>query len=298
MLDRFALKSVLEKITTGDREALGILYRDRADQLYALTTRMLGQSELAAEAMENTFVEIWRRAKAGQAAWEMPDLEMISIARAKAGDLAGRSPEKLGADAIVEMTDPVNDGVASFELLVLLQSFAQLSTTSRNLLTYAFYERPIRDRLQSYLGLSQQELTPVIRRCYAEFLASSAPDSIAEDREADLIAMQAFLGMNDGMKNLRHDALRHAWELRLAPLAELLKPLNAPQSSLDRIQGRVNADASTSSAQSNTRTSETWRAMLYVAIAAISAGLVYLGLIAISDDAAARHLSTLEENLR
>lgn len=298
MLDRFALQSVLSTLSGGDHSAFRDLYEDRADQLYALTLRMLRNEELAAEALQNTFVEIWRQAQAGQATWEMPDLEMICIARAKAGALARRSPDRIGTGRAIDMADPVNQGTASFELLELLQTLGQISAESRDAVTFSFYELPTREKLCAHLGVSQEDLTTSLRRCYAEFVKASNAKTTAIDRETDLVAMNQSFGLTSVLGNAPNDPLRHAWELRLAPLAELLQPVTVPPLCFDAVRQRINADVSTTSGHANVRSTETWRAMLYVAVAVVTAVLVYFGLIAISEDAAAAIVPIFEENLR
>lgn len=297
MLDRFALKSVLSTVASGDRNAFTTLYQDRADHLYALTLRMLHDEDLAAEALQNTFVEIWRRAQARDIDWDMPDLEMICIARARAGDLARRSPDRILTQLKTDMADAVNDGTASFELLELLHILGKMSDQCRVAISYAFYELPTRAQMKAHLSLSDEDLTACLRRCYAEYVAGSPEMPPALDRDADLSALQQAFGLNSVPREGSQESLYHAWELRIAPFAELLKPISAPATCFEAISERINADQSTASGRANTRTSEIWRAFLYVIVAFVAAILVYFGLVAISDEATAEITMRLEETL-
>lgn len=295
MLDRFALKSVLSKVADGDRGAFATLYQDRSDHLYALTLRMLGDENRASEALQNTFVEIWREAQVGQADWAMPDLEMIRIARTMAGELARRTPDRPSAQQSTEMANAVNEGIASFELLELLQILGQISAIGRETITLGFYEWPTRAELGAHLGISDDDLTGSLRRCYAEYKAASTEKTVAVDRDADVTALLQALGVAPVSGGASQPALRCAWEIRLAPLAELLKPVAAPENCFDGVMQRVIADVSTTSGHANARTAEIWRAFLYVGIAIVAAVLIYLGLVAFSDDAAALDMLTSQE---
>ena len=53
---------LLGRIADGDQSALGELYRRRGGVIYSLLSRMLGEGMETEEAMQDTFVLIWRRA--------------------------------------------------------------------------------------------------------------------------------------------------------------------------------------------------------------------------------------------
>ncbi len=53
---------LLSSIAEGDEASLAVLYRRRGSLLYSLLVRMLGSDMEAQEVMQDTFVQIWRRA--------------------------------------------------------------------------------------------------------------------------------------------------------------------------------------------------------------------------------------------
>jgi RNA polymerase sigma-70 factor (ECF subfamily) len=66
--------------------ALAELYRRRGGPLLALLARMLGDAQEAEEALQDTFVQLWRRARNYDAAKSGPFAWMVMIARGLALD--------------------------------------------------------------------------------------------------------------------------------------------------------------------------------------------------------------------
>lgn len=294
MLDRDALKAILSAVARGDGAAFRNLYLDRAGHLYALALRSLNEVEDAQEALQQTFVEIWRLANSEQADWVSPDLEMIRLCRNYSKEVALRSGRARIESRQFEMSNPVQEGTASFELLELLNTLGRMSEACRNVLTIAFFEFPTRETLSQRLSLTSEELTASLRRCYAEYLTISNVKPTAIDRETDLIAMNQALGVSPLPGNAGHDPLMRAWELRLAPLAELLVPVPPPNETFDAIMLRINADENMAGAKRKDRRSQVMRAVLFMMVAALASAVVYFGLVAISQDAAASTTTILE----
>ena len=60
-------REVLAKVARGDQAALGLLYDRLSGPLYSLAVRMLGDRSEAQDAVQEVFLQIWRRASAYKA---------------------------------------------------------------------------------------------------------------------------------------------------------------------------------------------------------------------------------------
>ncbi len=90
---------LLALIARGNQHALAALYQHRGGLLYSLLVRMLGSEVEAQEVMQDTFIQIWRRAETFDASRSAPMAWMIMIARGLAVDrLRSRSRRKATRD--------------------------------------------------------------------------------------------------------------------------------------------------------------------------------------------------------
>ncbi len=88
---------LLSGIAEGDQHALAALYRRHGRLLYSLLVRMLVNEMEAQEVMQDTFVQIWRRAHKYDVGRSSPMAWMIMIARGLAFDhLRARSRRSAG----------------------------------------------------------------------------------------------------------------------------------------------------------------------------------------------------------
>ena len=287
MLDRHALKALMQAIGRGERTAFEQFYRDRAGPVYALTLRILGDPDLATEALQQTFVDIWRSATTGQSNWDMPDIECFRIARRHAIELSMRSVTPPMDVTTMEMRNPVADGTASFELLHVMQCIGKMSDECRNLFVQGFFDAPVRNGYADKVALDTGDFQALLRRCYAEYVSVSEVDNEVPDRNQDLLAMSQALGIARIPGEPVQAGFCQTWERRLAPLAELLEPVAPPEGAFEAISMRLNIEANTERVAESGRNAETWRAVLFVLIASVAAVLIYFGLLAISDDASA-----------
>jgi len=88
---------LLGAMAEGDQHALATLYRHRGALIYSLLVRILGNEMEAQEVMQDTFLQIWRRAKRYDPARSSAIAWMIMIARGLAMDrLRARSRRSMG----------------------------------------------------------------------------------------------------------------------------------------------------------------------------------------------------------
>ncbi len=284
MLDRHALTALTDAIARSDGAAFQNFYKDRAAAVYGLALRTTGDPIRAKEVLQHTFVEIWRDLNSGIAPDEAPDLRLSRVCRRHAAEIVARHGPAEPTGLQHSMTDPVNAGTASFELLALLQVLGRMSPECREALTSIYFDCLTADRFAETFSLAAEEAQACIRRCFAEYRDAAPASGAIPDRETDLLALRQALGL--AARNDDTQGTIKEWETELAPFAELVEPVAPPENGFPAIMDRVNASASIEKVAENGRKAEIWRATMYVGIALIAALLIYFGLVAIGDDGA------------
>ena len=105
-------RELLERIAAGDIDALRVLYDEHAPRALAIANRILRDTTEAEDIVQETFLELWRRAsqfdaaRGGAVAWIVTITRSRAIDRLRTAGTAGRtlegvatSPELLGAAA-------------------------------------------------------------------------------------------------------------------------------------------------------------------------------------------------------
>lgn len=169
---------LLARVAAGDREALAELYARHRRPVYHYLLRLTGDSALAEDLLQETFVAAWRGAASfeGRAA---PRTWLLGIARRQAHNVLRRK----GADPLDTPAahalrapdgDPENAALAAAERDSLLAAIARLSPIHREAIALAFAE-----------GLSTHEIAQVV----------GAPVNTVKSRLRDAKrALRAMLG--------------------------------------------------------------------------------------------------------
>jgi RNA polymerase sigma-70 factor (ECF subfamily) len=110
------LRQLLAQVAEADRAAFAQLYDRVSGRLFGIIGRVLPRAELAEDALQETFVRIWQRAKSYDEAIASPMAWMATIARNQAIDLRRRSAEKLSA-ASAELDETLADASPDPEAL-------------------------------------------------------------------------------------------------------------------------------------------------------------------------------------
>jgi RNA polymerase sigma-70 factor, ECF subfamily len=119
------LVTLLEAIAAGDRTALSALYGRTSAKLYGICLRLLGSEPEAEDALQETYVTVWRNAarfdpdKAGAITW------LAVVARNKAIDRLRR--RTLPSEAIDAAADIADDRPTAFDLVQQSQDSARLA---------------------------------------------------------------------------------------------------------------------------------------------------------------------------
>lgn len=149
------LEDTLIAVSRGDRAAFRALYDAMAPKLLGIALRICHDRAVAEDAVQEAFIEIWRKApgfdpeRGGAAGW------MTVIARNRAIDLVrrrGRSPGWGGGgegdDPLAALVDPSARTDGGAEALALAECLGRLEPHPRELVVLAYVE-----------GLSREELS-------------------------------------------------------------------------------------------------------------------------------------------
>ncbi len=81
------LAALIRRAAQGDRAAFRRIYETRANRLYAVALRITRQSALAADAMQEAFLQLWQNAGQFDAARGHAEAWLLSLVRYRALDL-------------------------------------------------------------------------------------------------------------------------------------------------------------------------------------------------------------------
>jgi len=107
-------RELLGRIAEGDVAALRLLYDEQAPRALAIARRILRSVEEAEDVVQETFLELWRRApqfdgrKGGAVAWVITIARSRAIDRLRAAGTAGRAIEGAGTSPDALPTIPLS----------------------------------------------------------------------------------------------------------------------------------------------------------------------------------------------
>lgn len=144
------LKTWLAAVARRDGAAFRLLYEATSAKLFGFALRILIKRELAEEALQESFVNIWNNAAGYQASLAAPMAWMTAIVRNKALDILRRQDDTVEIDSdtfdkdvmvALESTGPtpIEALQLSGEAKALARCFAQLEGLHRQAIALAFY---------------------------------------------------------------------------------------------------------------------------------------------------------------
>jgi RNA polymerase sigma-70 factor, ECF subfamily len=107
-------RELLGRVAQGDVAALRVLYNEQAPRALAVARRILRNAEEAEDIVQETFLELWRRApqfdgrKGGAVAWVITIARSRAIDRLRASGTAGRAIEGAGTAVDTHPTVPLS----------------------------------------------------------------------------------------------------------------------------------------------------------------------------------------------
>jgi RNA polymerase sigma-70 factor (ECF subfamily) len=157
----------------GDAVAFERLYGATCANLYGVVLRILRRHDLATEALEEAYLQIWRSAGTFDPAAAAPLAWMVAIARHLAIDMA-RRPAPPAPDGEPEAVDE-NDGPGAVprhqltdELKRLLTCIGRLDPARQRMLLLAYYGAFSRGELAAKLDMPIDAVSASLRRSLAE----------------------------------------------------------------------------------------------------------------------------------
>jgi RNA polymerase sigma-70 factor (ECF subfamily) len=164
---------LLAAVAKGDAAAFERLYGATCAKLYGVVLRILRRHDLAADVVEQAYLQIWRTAGEFKPEQATPLAWMVAIARRLAIDLA-RQPRPATGDGEPEVVDE-NDGPGTVprhqltdDLKRLLTCIGRLEPDRQRMLLLAYYGAFSREQLSARLDMPVNLLRASLRRSLAE----------------------------------------------------------------------------------------------------------------------------------
>lgn len=155
----------------GDRAAFRALYERTAPKLFGLCIRICHDRSLAEDAVQDAFVDIWRKAAEFDPARGRGGAWIAVIARNRAIDTVrrrGRAPGWGGGgdgeDALAALVDPAARPDGGAEAMALSECLSRLEETPRRMLVLAYVEGLTREELSARFGAPVNTIKTWLRR--------------------------------------------------------------------------------------------------------------------------------------
>jgi RNA polymerase sigma-70 factor (ECF subfamily) len=161
---------LLLRCADGDRDAFRMLYDRQAGKLYGIALRITRQANLAADAVQEAFLQVWQNARAFNPERGSPEAWMIGVTRYRALDLlrrAGPQTAELSPDlhASVEPSFEPISGTADGRALA--QCLERIEPDRRKLVLLAFVDGYSHAELANRAAMPLGTVKSVIRRALA-----------------------------------------------------------------------------------------------------------------------------------
>jgi RNA polymerase sigma-70 factor, ECF subfamily len=164
---------LLAAVTKGDAAAFERLYASTCAKVYGVVLRILRRHDLAADVMEETYLQIWATAGEFNPAHASPLAWMVAIAR-RLAIARSRQPLPPGAQDEPEVADE-NEGPGTVprhqltdDLKRLLTCIGRLEPDRQRMLLLAYYGAFTREQLSTKLEMPVNLLRSSLRRSLAE----------------------------------------------------------------------------------------------------------------------------------
>ena len=161
---------LLAAVAKGDQAAFERLYGATRAKLYGVILRILRQSDLSDEVMQETYLKIWRSAGDFNPRLATPITWMVAIARNSALDLlrkkteASIEDEPQANEVASEERDPLAAREMTDELKRLLACMGGLEEEHRRVLLLAYYNGWSRDQLAAKFDKPVNTIKTWLRR--------------------------------------------------------------------------------------------------------------------------------------
>ena len=170
------LLPLLDRVAQRDESALKLLYDLTSGKLYGLALRVLDRHEWAEDALQETFLQVWRTAPDYRASLSPPMAWMGLIVRSRALDLLRRRKadrehlrDDIDDDGLAERIegdapDPMHTSLASQQAWALHQCLTRLDNRQREVVSLAYLRDLSHGELAEQLRLPLGTVKTWIRR--------------------------------------------------------------------------------------------------------------------------------------
>jgi RNA polymerase sigma-70 factor (ECF subfamily) len=163
---------LIAAVAQGDAAAFERLYAATCAKVYGVVLRILRRHDLAADVMEETYLQIWQSGADYDPALSNPVAWMVAIARRRAIDLA-RKPDIGASESEAALAEADGPGVLPHrempdELRRLLTCIGRLEPDRQRMLLFAYYYAFTRDELAAKLDVPPGSLKATLRRSLFE----------------------------------------------------------------------------------------------------------------------------------
>ena len=169
------LMALIDRVAQRDEIALKALYDLTSSKLYGLSMRVVGKSEWAEDALQETFLQVWRSAGDYRAALSPPMAWLGLIVRSRSLDcLRRRNAERAHLtdeidDAMADTVEgdspnPMDTTLASQQAWALHQCLAKLENRQREVVSLAYLRDLSHSELAEQLSLPLGTVKTWIRR--------------------------------------------------------------------------------------------------------------------------------------
>lgn len=165
-----SLPLLLRLVAAGDRAAFRRLYDLQAPRLYAVALRITRQPPLAADAVHDAFLQVWRHAARFEAGRGAAEAWLLSLVRYRALDIARRRGREVPQDDL-DLPEPADEGPDPLEQLAgsrdaaaLHACLRQLEAERRRLVLLAFVDGLSHSEVAERVGMPLGTVKSWIRR--------------------------------------------------------------------------------------------------------------------------------------
>lgn len=159
---------LLQRCAAGDRAAFRLLYDRWGSRLHGISLRITRQSALAADATQETFVQIWQQAQRFDPERGTAEAFLVSLARYRALDLMRRQSREVPGYEPVEQADESPDAlsrlVSTAEGAALHRCLNLLDPDRRRMVVMAFVDGLSHSELAERLSVPLGTVKSWIRR--------------------------------------------------------------------------------------------------------------------------------------
>ncbi len=170
-----ALMALIDRVATRDETALKALYDLSSGKLYGLALRVTGHREWAEDALQETFLQIWKTAADYRASLSPPMAWLGLIVRSRALDqlrrhkaerehLTDELDETLADTLEGESANPMDTSLASQQAWALHQCLTRLENQQREVVSLAYLRDLSHGELAQQLKLPLGTVKSWIRR--------------------------------------------------------------------------------------------------------------------------------------